>query len=128
MVGIIVFNIVAILGAALSTVLNMPLLLLGRFINGYAAGAFSFLIPLFINEVSPVTVKGTTSMLVQLMITFGVFVPALLGLALPESTLDIDASYSFWKVIVLFPCIVSLFQIVLFATLYRHSTPPSYLS
>ena len=115
-------------GAVLSTFLNMPLLLVGRFVNGYAAGAFSFLIPLFINEVSPTPVKGTTSMLVQLMITFGVLVPALLGLALPESTRDIDSSYSYWKVVTLFPCIVSLFQVLLFATIYRHSTPVSYIA
>lgn len=81
----------AIIGAFFSTFLSMPLLLIGRLINGYAAGAFSFLIPLFINEVSPAAIKGTTSMLVQLMITIGVLVPALLGLALPDSTNDLDS-------------------------------------
>lgn len=47
--GIFIFNLLSIGGALLSCFLNMPALLCGRFINGYAAGAFSFLIPLYVN-------------------------------------------------------------------------------
>ena len=68
----------------MSCFLNMPLFLCGRFISGYSAGAFSFLIPLYVNEVSPTKVRGATSMFVQLQITIGVLVPSLLGLGFPE--------------------------------------------
>ncbi len=47
--GIFIFNAFSIIGAVLSVFVNMPLLLVGRFINGYAAGAFSFFIPMFLN-------------------------------------------------------------------------------
>ena len=87
--GIFIFNLISIVGATMSCFLNMPVFLCGRFINGYAAGAFSFLIPLFVNEVSPKKIRGGASMLVQLQLTFGILVPALFGLHFPDSTAQV---------------------------------------
>lgn len=41
------------IGAGLSLVINLPTLMVGRFIHGFGAGGFSNLIPIMINEVSP---------------------------------------------------------------------------
>ena len=47
--GIFIFNLLSIIGTLMSCDLEMPVFLSGRFISGYAAGAFSFLIPLYVN-------------------------------------------------------------------------------
>lgn len=87
--GIMVFNLLTLIGTILIQFITMPLLLLGRFISGYGAGAFSFLIPLMLNEISPPRVRGGVSMLVQFQITFGVLMPAILGLGLPSFTTEV---------------------------------------
>ena len=88
--GIFIFNLISIIGAILSCFLNMPVFLIGRFISGYSAGAFSFLIPLFVNEVSPTKVRGATSMFVQLQITFGILIPALFGINFPDDSRELE--------------------------------------
>ena len=122
--GIITFNMLAIIGVVLIQLINMPLLLLGRFINGYAAGAFSFLIPLMLNEISPPKVRGVVAMLVQFQLTFGVLVPALLGLGLPHYTYEVNHRQVLWRVIAGVPALVAFVQMALFLTLYRFNTPP----
>ena len=103
----------------------MPVFLCGRFINGYAAGAFSFLIPLYVNEISPSKVRGATSTFIQLQITLGILVPALLGIGFPPETTDVKESDFLWRVVVGFPVAVSLLQMLLFFLFYCHNTPPN---
>ena len=44
--GFFIFNFFSITGAVLSLFLEIPLLLIGRFISGFAAGNFSYLVPI----------------------------------------------------------------------------------
>ena len=43
------FSIFCMLGAGLSLVINLPTLMVGRFIQGFGAGGFSNLVPIMIN-------------------------------------------------------------------------------
>ena len=116
------------MGAILSCFLNMPVFLCGRFINGYAAGAFSFLIPLYVNEISPSKVRGATSMFIQLQITFGILIPALLGTGFPRDATQVKESDFFWRVVVGFPVAFSLLQMLLFFLFYCQNTPVNNLT
>ncbi len=46
-------------------------------------GVFSVLVPKFINETAPSELKGPFGAMSQFMITFGILVVALIGLAIP---------------------------------------------
>jgi hypothetical protein len=62
-----------------------------------AAGAFTVMVPKFINETAPSELKGPYGALSQIAITVGIFVSALLGLAMPDSfTTDLTVVNSFW--------------------------------
>ena len=56
---------------------------IGRFVTGFAAGSFSCLVTLYINEVAPVEVAGKIGGIVQFQVTFGIVVAYALALALP---------------------------------------------
>ncbi len=58
------FSLFCMLGAALSLILNIPALMIGRFIHGFGAGGFANLAPIMINEVSPPAIRGSTGVLV----------------------------------------------------------------
>lgn len=72
-------------GAALSLIINLPTLMVGRFIHGFGAGGFSNLVAIMINEVSPPEVRGRTGVLIQIIINVGLFVAALIGIGLPHN-------------------------------------------
>jgi MFS family permease len=55
----IVFNnIIVAVGSAICLIPNSYAIAAGRFIYGFAAGAFSVFVPLYINETAPVEIKG----------------------------------------------------------------------
>ena len=51
--------------------LKLPLLIIGRSVQGLGVGGFTNLIPSMINEVSPPIVRGKTGTMVQFMINIG---------------------------------------------------------
>jgi SP family galactose:H+ symporter-like MFS transporter len=61
---------------------NVAWLIIGRIIVGAAIGAASFTAPLYISEISPVSVRGRLVSFNQLAITIGIVVSYLVGYAL----------------------------------------------
>jgi MFS transporter, SP family, sugar:H+ symporter len=51
-------NIILTIGCLLSIIINIYVVTVGRFICGFSVGAFSVLVPSYINEVSPTELKG----------------------------------------------------------------------
>ncbi|CAG7826804.1 unnamed protein product [Allacma fusca] len=50
---------------------NIPMMLVGRFLTGFCAGAFSLTAPVFISETAEDSIRGTLGSAFQLMVTFG---------------------------------------------------------
>ncbi|CAN7067781.1 unnamed protein product [Brassica rapa subsp. trilocularis] len=76
------------------------LLDVGRFFTGYGIGVFSYVVPVYIAEISPKNLRGALTTLNQLMIVIGSSVSFLIG------------SLISWKILALTglsPCIVLLF-------------------
>ncbi len=71
--------------------------------------------------------RGATSSLVQLQITLGILMPTLLGLGLPASQALVRETDVFWRIVIAFPILVALLQILLFVFLFRYNTPQTYL-
>ena len=44
--GIYIFNLFCALGSLATNFVNLPLLYVGRFVHGYGAGCFSYMIPI----------------------------------------------------------------------------------
>lgn len=51
-------NVIVIIGSGLTLVAIKEVMLAGRFIFGFGAGAFSAFVPSFINEITPVELRG----------------------------------------------------------------------
>lgn len=51
----------------------MPILSIARFMLGFAVGVASFIVPLYLSETAPASIRGAMGTLFQLMITIGIF-------------------------------------------------------
>jgi MFS family permease len=71
---------VSCIGCALQGgAVNMPMLIIGRFIAGGAVGNFTSLIPMYAGEISEAKYRGIFSGLLQWMLSWGFFVAQWLG-------------------------------------------------
>lgn len=81
--SLIAIGIAYIIGSLLSAMATgFALLVAGRFLIGLCLGASSFVAPMYLAEVSPPGRRGALVTVNQLMITFGIFLGALLGFLL----------------------------------------------
>uniref|UniRef100_A0A803MWV8 Major facilitator superfamily (MFS) profile domain-containing protein n=1 Tax=Chenopodium quinoa TaxID=63459 RepID=A0A803MWV8_CHEQI len=55
---------------------------IGRLAGGYGMGAFSYVVPIYIAEISPVNIRGALTTLNQVMISTGVSVAFIIGIGL----------------------------------------------
>ncbi|KNA12357.1 hypothetical protein SOVF_126530 isoform A [Spinacia oleracea] len=60
---------------------------IGRLAGGYGMGAFSYVVPVYIAEISPVNLRGALTTLNQVMICTGVSVAFIIGIVLSWRTL-----------------------------------------
>lgn len=85
--------------------LNFAMLVLGRAIIGVGSGAATVIVPLFLGEVAPASIKGSIGMLNQLGISFGLFVAVALGLPLSRP--------SWWRLVPVVSLSFAILQLLL---------------
>ena len=81
----IIIDLVSIGALFMSIISNVWVIIFARFINGITVGINSAIVPIFINEVSPILLTGRTGSMNQALINVGVIGSNLLGLVLPDS-------------------------------------------
>jgi SP family facilitated glucose transporter-like MFS transporter 1 len=81
-------NRVLIIGCLLTLIRNIYIVFVGRFLFGLAAGSFLVFVPSFINEVTPIELKGTYGSATQMLLNFGIFASNFGGIPLPSSYYD----------------------------------------
>jgi hypothetical protein len=59
-------------------------------------GGFTVYVPNFINETVPIELKGVISTIVGTMVPFGIFVPSIFGLAIPDEPSSPEHLNSFY--------------------------------
>ena len=104
-------NMIIVIGCILTCFRNLALILIGKFLFGFAAGAFSVFEPSFINELVPNESKGSLGSLTQILITLGIFVSNLFGLPLPESIINIMPNFmndNYWRIVNAIPIIFAI--------------------
>ena len=101
MLGTFVFFV----GGALQTGANgVGLMIAGRAVSGLSIGVLSTVVPLYIAEVSPASLRGTLVTLQQLGITFGILVAFLFNLFV-QKVIPRDWD---WRVSLGFQCFIAL--------------------
>ncbi len=121
-------NLLLICASSLSLIECIPLQMACRFFYGMAAGAFTVMVPKFINETAPHELKGPYGALSQISITVGIFVCALLGLPVPydEQIEKDDDSFwvqNYWRVVWSIPIFLALLQSTLLFLVFKYDTP-----
>jgi MFS family permease len=110
-------DFVAIVAAAINCIPYTPTFLLGRFLGGYTAGTAAAVNPLYINEYSPKQLRGTLGTIFQFQVTLGIFVSYLVALPI------VWTSPYYWLVIMAFPVLIALVQIIIFSSAFPYETP-----
>lgn len=106
---------------------NVPLFL-GRLISGVAVGINSAVVPIYINEMSPLSISGVMGSMTQLMVNVGILLSFLLGLNLAgvkELTAHPDDQW-WWRFMFGFPIITAALRTFALLTVFKFETP-SYL-
>jgi len=97
-------------------------LILGQFVIGFSIGIFSVIVPIFINEISPVQKKGSYGVASQIAITFGILVSYIMG-----KLSTFYPSFNFLRIQLLFPMIPIVFQSIMLVCYYKKETPKFYI-
>jgi len=126
---IIISEMLLIVSAGLCLVNNYWIIFVGRFFWGMTAGALNCYTPAFISEIAPNEYKGPFGVINQLMVTGGIFLTALLGLAIPDEadfkTMSPDSFIlaGYFRVFFGLPIVIGLLQILLMCTFFNYESP-----
>lgn len=127
--GLIIADVIGIIGSIICLFLaaSGATQIVGRFLCGIAVGINSQLIPLYINELSPLEISGVMGTFFQFFINMGILISYLMGLGIPDDSDDYDLENSWWKFVFAFPLISCVSRVVLLGLVYRFDTPFSLL-
>ena len=93
-------------GIIQTTAKSMPFITLARFIVGLASGFSSVLVPIYLGELAPPTLRGTLGTLTQFCLAMGIFVSYLLSFPF--------ATEKAWRVLFSITAMASVVQILCF--------------
>lgn len=125
----ILADIIGIVGCVIWIFSGFPLFL-GRFIGGISVGINSAVVPLYINEISPISVSGVMGSMTQLMVNVGILISFLLGLNLSDKkTIQENPDGQFWwRFMFAFPIITQVIRTFLLLTVFNFDTVPYLVS
>jgi SP family facilitated glucose transporter-like MFS transporter 1 len=83
------------------------MIIVGRLLIGIACGLFTGLVPLYITEVAPLSIRGGIGIFNQLAVTSGIFMGQILGLN------GVMGSADYWPILVSFTAFPSALQTIL---------------
>jgi sugar porter (SP) family MFS transporter len=120
----IITDAIGVVGVLLTLIQNLYIVLIGRVICGVAVGLNSALVPLYINEVSPVSLSGITGSMNQVLICLGIVVAYLMGYGVPYSP-KVEVPYSdiYWRIVLVIPAGAAILRSLLLVTVFRFDTP-----
>lgn len=118
--AIVVTAAISLLGTVLTLFPNFYTLIAGRAIQGLCVGLYSALVPLYINEISPMEVAGRLGALNQLLIVSGIVITNVLALFVPSTGSGI---VSWWRIIFGIPIAIAIVQILMLLLVYKNETP-----
>lgn len=124
----ILADLIGIIGCVIWIFKGNALLFIGRFLGGIAVGLNSAIVPVYINEMSPLSISGSMGSMTQLTINLGILISFLLGLNIPNVK-EIKAAPDdqwWWRFMYGFPIITCALRTLVFLFFFNFETP-SYL-
>lgn len=115
-------DIIVILASFLTLFVSVPLFIVGRVIGGYCVGFNSALVPLYINEITPLPIKGLAGAFNQIQICLGSFLAVLFGFGLPKSDFA-GFQGQWWRIMLGFPILIGAIRLLLALFVFRNDTP-----
>ena len=117
-------DVIAIIGLVCSVFVELPILLVGRFISGFCVGLNSVLVPLYINEVSPISIKGIMGSMNQVFICLGILIAYTMGYELPYPFIKgNNPDNNIWRIIIFFPSVALFLRLILSLAIFNYDTP-----
>jgi MFS family permease len=89
-------DFICIVGCSITMIIGLPYLIIGRAICGFVVGLNSAIVPLYVREISPVSISGIFGGLIGFMLSMGILVSFLLGNDIPF--INYKAKYCNFKV------------------------------
>eukprot|EP00359_Climacostomum_virens_P001341 CAMPEP_0204898020 /NCGR_PEP_ID=MMETSP1397-20131031/1047_1 /ASSEMBLY_ACC=CAM_ASM_000891 /TAXON_ID=49980 /ORGANISM="Climacostomum Climacostomum virens, Strain Stock W-24" /LENGTH=451 /DNA_ID=CAMNT_0052065813 /DNA_START=1 /DNA_END=1356 /DNA_ORIENTATION=+ len=120
--GLILSDVIGILGCLMYIFPTTTTLLIGRIITGFAAGITASIPALYIKEISPPEISGKTGCLYQICSMIGILTGYLMGLPLPIS--DFSSAWNkWWIVMLMFPILQLSVSLFVFLVYFKNETP-----
>ena len=99
--------------------------IIGRLISGIACGINCQLIPLYINELTPIEISGFMGSFFQSSLNIGIMISYIMGLNIPDDSTNYDTSDDWWKFVFGFPMITCIIRMIMLLIFFRFDTPYS---
>ena len=107
--GLLINNVLGIIGAiamgSSKFLESYEILILGRYLIGIHCGLNTSLVPMYISEIAPLTLRGGLGTVNQLAVTVGLFISQVLGV---ENLLGNDKGWPYLLGIAVFPSILQM--------------------
>lgn len=116
--AILVFSILAILGAALCQILTVATLTIGRLLSGVAAGTLTVVLSKSLYETAPQELSGQFGAMANFYIAFSIFLASFSGVVLPLDKEDYKAD-EMWRIVYACPLVLGVVQLCLFLFVYK---------
>jgi predicted MFS family arabinose efflux permease len=88
---ILIYNMIMIIGSIITLYDNIWVIFAGKFVVGLAIGGYTVYCSNFVYEMVPGELKSQVAGVCNFMVCFGILIPALFGLAIPDAeNLDKD--------------------------------------
>jgi MFS transporter, SP family, major inositol transporter len=121
--SLMLIDILTFIGAGIIVVPFTATFAIGRLVNGFCAGSFACLVPLYINETAPLEVSGKVGGIVQFQVTFGIVISYALALILPTGSYNSNPLNYVWVALFAFQALFALIQLLVFTVSIKNETP-----
>ncbi|KRX00496.1 Major facilitator superfamily domain, general substrate transporter [Pseudocohnilembus persalinus] len=126
----ITIDIIAILIGFIFLIANLPAGIIARFMMGVIAGINTTIVPLYVREITPISISGITGCFYQGQVAIGILTSYLLGLVFPvsndedklEEELQSQSNF-YWRFVLFFPSFIMAIRLFFFVFIYRNDTP-----
>mmetsp|Transcript_12290 Transcript_12290/g.14115 ORF Transcript_12290/g.14115 Transcript_12290/m.14115 type:complete len:487 (-) Transcript_12290:244-1704(-) len=120
--SMIAVDVIVIIASVLTLIENINVFILGRVIGGFCVGFNSTLVPLYMNEITPLSIKGVAGAFNQIQICLGSFLAVLFGFGLPEADFS-GFQGQWWRIMLGFPILVAAIRLSLVFLVFTTETP-----
>jgi len=98
---------------------SLNYMITGRILSGISVGLGHSLVPLYVKEMSPVSLSGMLGMFHQINVMIGILIASLVGIGIRKGDADMIWLYLMFG----FPMITCFFSVIMFIVKFTYDTP-----